>query len=92
MIIGGTSNTATFSTKTWFYNGWYFEIGPKLHTARHSHSAAMITDSVTYEKFVVAAGGINSHEEITNSIEFLNLNVEGTKWETGTFRLKTLLL
>ena len=59
------------------------DTGHQLQIGRNSHSAGIITDSVTYEKFVVVAGGVIKNDEITRSTEILKLNPEGTKWKSG---------
>ena len=65
------------------FHNCHHATGHQLLNGRNSHSAGIITDSVTYEKFVVVAGGVIKNDEITRSTEILKLNPEGTKWKSG---------
>ena len=80
-LVGGYSGD--YSKRTWFYDGKWIE-GPNLEKGRMHLSLGIIRDSVTFHKYVVAAGG--SDGKNLNDVEILD--VQENKWKPGNLLLR----
>ena len=86
-VVGGVNSngTHTDSNMTHIYNHkterW--TNGPPLNMGRVSHSAFIVTDLVTDERFVIVAGGYQKDLSL-NSTEILIEDRFGDRWIKGT--------
>ena len=82
-LIAGQTETSDQTDKTYYFhhttNTW--TNGPHLTTRRRFHTAGVIKDRVTFTEHVVVAGGVDSHEEMIDSVEIMFNNEN--KWTPG---------
>ncbi len=85
LMIGGQTSSGFSESRTFFFDvpSRLFLDGPALHVGRASHACGTITDTLTNDKIVVAAGGIDvsSMEYLSSSEIWTTSNV--SSWNIG---------
>ena len=82
LVIGGWTNDAYYSHKTYFYdnlnNDWI--PGPSLLQGRHSHAAGMVLDRSINESHIAVVGGWSDQRLDTLEMLYSRTNI----WTQGT--------
>ena len=81
ILVGGLTGSGR-SKRTWYYDGKWLD-GPDLEKAKNGLSVGIIRDSVTYQVYVVAAGGASDDDNDLGLNDVEILSVTGTAWQTG---------
>ena len=80
VIAGEYNSEAISSTFIYDFNTAQWNPGPEMVNARKNHESAVIIDTVTYEKFIVVAGGYGNG--YLTSVELLSWDYL-ENWQKG---------